>query len=69
MPISSKVAESLTHSSWIRRMFETGIILKKQYGEENVFDFSLGNPDLPSPAKFDAVLADEANKKGCFIHG
>jgi len=43
MPISSKVAESLTHSSWIRRMFETGIILKKQYGEENVFDFSLGN--------------------------
>ena len=69
MPISSKVAESLTHSSWIRRMFETGIILKKQYGEENVFDFSLGNPDLPSPAEFDAVLADEANKKGCFIHG
>lgn len=69
MPISSKVAESLTHSSWIRRMFETGIILKKQYGEENVFDFSLGNPDLPSPPEFDAVLADEANKKGCFIHG
>ena len=69
MPISSKVAESLTHSSWIRRMFETGIILKKQYGEENVFDFSLGNPDLPSPAEFDAVLAEEANKKGCFIHG
>jgi len=69
MPISKKVAENLTHSSWIRKMFETGIILKKQYGVENVFDFSLGNPDLPSPLEFDDVLAYETKKKGCFVHG
>lgn len=31
-------------------MFESGIELKKQYGEDNVFDFSLGNPDVPPPA-------------------
>jgi aspartate aminotransferase len=30
-------------------MFETGIELKKKYGAENVYDFSLGNPDLPPP--------------------
>ncbi len=69
MPISSKISENLTHSSWIRKMFETGIILKKQYGSENVFDFSLGNPDLPSPPEFDDVLADEVKEKGCFVHG
>ena len=33
----------------IRRMFEAGIELKKKYGAENVYDFSLGNPDLPPP--------------------
>ena len=33
----------------IRKMFEAGLELKKQYGEDNVYDFSLGNPDLPPP--------------------
>lgn len=31
-------------------MFEKGIELKKQFGAENVFDFSLGNPDIPPPS-------------------
>lgn len=35
----------------IRRMFEAGIELRKKYGPENVYDFSLGNPDLPAPAQ------------------
>ena len=30
----------------IRKMFEEGAVLKKKYGEDKVFDFSLGNPDL-----------------------
>ena len=33
----------------IRKMFEEGILLKKKFGEENVYDFSLGNPDLDPP--------------------
>ena len=33
-----------------RRMFEAGGQLKARYGAENVYDFSLGNPDLPAPA-------------------
>ncbi|MDD2966380.1 MAG: pyridoxal phosphate-dependent aminotransferase [Desulfovibrionaceae bacterium] len=48
--LSDSIGESITKASWIRRMFEAGTILKKQFGAENVYDFSLGNPDLPAPA-------------------
>ena len=48
--LSKQVSEAIAGSSWIRRMFEAGIELKKKFGADNVFDFSLGNPDLPSPA-------------------
>ncbi|MBP7652425.1 pyridoxal phosphate-dependent aminotransferase [Candidatus Dependentiae bacterium] len=50
--ISKKIKKQLTHSSWIRKMFETGNELKIKYGAENVFDFSLGNPDAPPPDAF-----------------
>ena len=52
-------------SSFIRKMFEKGIELKKLYGEDAVCDFSLGNPDVPPPEAARAVLhriADEAVK-------
>ena len=39
-------------SSWVRAMFEVGIRLKSEHGAENVFDFSLGNPDLDPPPEF-----------------
>jgi len=42
----------MASGSWIRRMFEEGAILKKQYGEENIFDLSLGNPIMEPPAEF-----------------
>ena len=38
--------------SWIRRMFEAGIALKQQYGEDKVFDLSLGNPVTEPPEEF-----------------
>jgi aspartate aminotransferase len=38
--------------SWIRKMFEEGISLKAQFGEENVFDLSLGNPIMEPPQEF-----------------
>lgn len=47
--ISSQMSKSIEGGSWIRRMFEAGIQLKQQYGEDAVCDFSLGNPDLPPP--------------------
>ncbi len=47
--LSQTVQGYVANSSLIRRMFEAGIELKKKYGPENVYDFSLGNPDLPAP--------------------
>ena len=58
MAISRRIAGYLTRSSWIRAMFERGIELRQQFGEENVFDLSLGNPHLEPPEAFYAVLRD-----------
>ena len=60
--LSTQMGEHLKHSSMIRRMFEAGIILKQQYGENAVCDFSLGNPDLPPPPAVAQALRDLADK-------
>ena len=52
MAIASNVKKNLEASSWIRRMFELGIALKRERGEENVFDLSLGNPVIQPPPEF-----------------
>jgi aspartate aminotransferase len=56
MPISSKLKASLTRTSWIRKMFEEGARLKNIHGPENVFDFSIGNPNLEPPESFHHTL-------------
>jgi aspartate aminotransferase len=50
MAIAAKMNLFIEQSSWIRKMFEEGARLKKIYGEDKVFDFSLGNPNVPPPA-------------------
>jgi len=60
MPISNKIHGLITRSSWIRKMFEEGLILKKQFGPENVFDFTLGNPNVPPPPEFGNALLEVA---------
>ena len=52
MAIASNVRERMEESSWIRRMFELGMALKRERGEENVFDLSLGNPVVEPPPQF-----------------
>ena len=52
MAVSNKIRGLLEQGSWIRRMFEEGIVLKQQFGDENVFDLSLGNPILEPPDEF-----------------
>lgn len=54
--ISNKILNNLTKSSWIRAMFDEGEKLRKIYGAENVYDFSLGNPDLEPPVKVKEAL-------------
>lgn len=56
MAISKKMNEFAQRSSWIRKMFEEGARLKARHGAENVFDFSLGNPDLPPPPEFKQTI-------------
>lgn len=61
--IAADIATAMENASWIRRMFEAGNELKARLGAEKVFDFSLGNPDVPPPAKSREVLhalADDA---------
>ena len=56
MPVAKTIARQLENASWIRRMFEEGVRLKRERGADAVFDFSLGNPDLePPPAVLDAL--------------
>ncbi len=68
MAIAVKMKEFGERSSWIRRMFEAGAALKAQYGAENVFDFSLGNPDLPPPPQFGKMLREVAHQEGPGVH-
>ncbi|HXH12467.1 MAG TPA: pyridoxal phosphate-dependent aminotransferase [Alphaproteobacteria bacterium] len=56
MPIATKIKHYMESASWIRGMFEEGIRLKQQYGEDNVFDFSLGNPVMEPPPQFYQAL-------------
>jgi aspartate aminotransferase len=58
--LSEVMAGNLGKGSMIRRMFEAGIALKKQHGEDAVCDFSLGNPDLPPPPAVAAGMRELA---------
>ncbi|XOF34532.1 MAG: pyridoxal phosphate-dependent aminotransferase [Candidatus Electrothrix sp. YB6] len=60
MTVAKKMQDFAENSSWIRRMFEQGAAMKAEFGAENVFDFSLGNPDVPPPEKFFQVLTELA---------
>jgi len=66
MSISKSILDVLERSSWIRKMFEEGIQIKKEFGEKNVFDLSLGNPLLEPPEKFKKRLIElsQSNERG-----
>lgn len=68
MSVSDKMRGFAEKSSWIRKMFEEGARLKAQYGAENVFDFSLGNPDLPPPPKFYETIREKGADTSPGVH-
>ena len=49
MAIATHLNQDLKNASYVRKMFEQGEELKRRYGPENVFDFSLGNPEVEPP--------------------
>jgi aspartate aminotransferase len=68
MTISKKIEDIISRASFIRKMFEEGAQLKAKYGPENVYDFSLGNPNLPPPEKFNELLRDTVDSCGLGDH-
>lgn len=69
MAISKKMHEFASRSSWIRKMFEEGARLKAEFGADKVFDFSLGNPDLAPPPRFQTALLEVCDDQGPGVHG
>jgi aspartate aminotransferase len=60
LSIALKIRESLVNASFIRKMFDQGAELRQKFGAENVYDFTLGNPDLEPPAAFQERLRELA---------
>ncbi|PIE59816.1 MAG: aspartate aminotransferase [Desulfobulbus propionicus] len=69
MAIAKKMRTFAEQSSWIRKMFEEGIKMKAEFGDDQVFDFSIGNPDVAPPEQFSAVLGKLAGDRSPGIHG
>lgn len=68
--ISDKMTAFVQGSSVIRAMFEEGKNMAKKYGQENVYDFSLGNPNVPAPASVNkAIKAIIDEEDSVFVHG
>ena len=68
MTVAKKISQIMDQSSWIRKMFEEGARLKAKHGADKVFDFSLGNPILPPPDKFNEILRDAVDSCGLGDH-
>jgi aspartate aminotransferase len=69
MSISKKIKASISQSSMIRKMFDQGITLKKKYGADKVYDFSLGNPNVDHPEAFKRELIKVADQEIALKHG
>ena len=68
MGIARKMREMNEKSSTIRKMFEEGLRMKAQFGVDNVYDFSLGNSDVPPPARFSQILQQVAAEERPGVH-
>lgn len=68
--IAEKMIPFVQNNSAIRTMFEEGNRLKKQYGADKVYDFSLGNPSIPAPDCVREAIVDLANNEDpVTLHG
>ncbi len=66
--ISNKISNRLANSSMIRAMFEEGAKLRKLYGADKVYDFSLGNPDPEPPEEVKVALRELAGSQEPGMH-
>lgn len=66
--ISERMKPLVMNNSAIRTMFEEGNRLAKIYGRDKVFDFSLGNPNVPAPEAVNQAIMD-CDHGGRFQYG
>lgn len=68
--IADRMKPLLENNSAIRAMFEEGKRLAKFYGAENVYDFSLGNPNVPAPKEVKNAIIEILNEEdSTMVHG
>ena len=68
--IADKMKGMVANSSAIRAMFEEGTRMAAQYGAENVYDFSLGNPNVPAPASVKKAIVELLDEEDpVVLHG
>jgi len=68
--ISTNMKSLVSNSSIIRAMFEEGKRLSQIYGEENVFDYSIGNPNVEPPESVKKVISEILNEETPnLVHG
>lgn len=68
--ISKKMENMVANSSAIRAMFEEGNRLAKIYGREQVYDFSLGNPNVPAPEEVKSAILELLEEENTLsLHG
>ena len=67
--VSEKMKPFMKNNSAIRAMFEEGKRMAAVYGKENVYDFSLGNPNVPVPAVNEAIRAVLSEESFNVLHG
>ncbi len=68
--ISQSMKPLVNGNSAVRVMFEEGNRLAKLYGRENVYDFSLGNPNVPAPDCVNQAIIDVLKEEdSVMVHG
>lgn len=68
--LSNRIKDLMVSSSAIRAMFEEGKRLASIYGEENVFDYSLGNPNAEPPETVKTTIIDILSEESPnLVHG
>lgn len=61
--ISEKMKYYVQNNSALRVMFEEGNRLRAKYGADKVFDFSLGNPNVPAPKEVKQAIIDVSMRR------
>jgi aspartate aminotransferase len=68
MPVAKKIVDCAQRSSWIRQMFEEGARLTEIHGCDQVFDFSIGNPNVEPPPEFQRVIEELVSDRTPGLH-